>query len=488
MPSGRKGLLVPSATTPVRVLPTPGTARRRLVGAVLALATPLSLVAVAFLAPAPAGAAPANPSDTQLARAAAAKAQAAKDVGRLSGLIAAADAQIDHLDGLAELAKDRYLKAIWDLSQAKASATKAQASVVSAQTSITTARTKYREFIVSAYMNRGSDSGGLLVATNANEALTRSDLTAYTASRQISAIGDLSRATVDLSNADAQARTAVQAQTNATTTAASAQKTAVNAVNTAQSQRIGLTAQKSSYQTQLQAAGEALTGLQNKRAAFLAWQAAQRAAALAEARREAAARAAEIRAQQAAAAQAQAQAQAQQNQSSSSSSDGSTSSSGGDTGSTGQSVIGNGIWTAAKGRAAAQRALGWLGERYSFAAGNYTGPTWGACVTDDSGWNDCHVFGFDCSGLAMYAWSPAGIFMPHYAASQYSYGSVHPSLNQLLPGDLVFWSSDGTIAGIHHVAIYIGNGQVVQAPQSGDVVKISYIWMDEYYGATRPGS
>jgi cell wall-associated NlpC family hydrolase len=132
--------------------------------------------------------------------------------------------------------------------------------------------------------------------------------------------------------------------------------------------------------------------------------------------------------------------------------------------------------------------LQWLGEKYSFAAGNYNGPTWGACVTSDAGWNDCHVFGFDCSGLVMYAWAPAGILMPHYAASQYYYGSFHPSLNQLMPGDLLFWSSDRTIPGIHHVAIYIGNGQVVQAPQSGDVVKISNIWSSEYYGATRPGS
>ena len=78
--------------------------------------------------------------------------------------------------------------------------------------------------------------------------------------------------------------------------------------------------------------------------------------------------------------------------------------------------------------------------------------------------------------------------MPHYAASQYFYGSVHPSVDQLQPGDLTFWSSDGTESGIHHVAIYVGNGNVVEAPHTGSVVKIVPLWFSGYYGATRPGS
>ena len=69
----------------------------------------------------------------------------------------------------------------------------------------------------------------------------------------------------------------------------------------------------------------------------------------------------------------------------------------------------------------------------------------------------------------MYAWGPY-LSMDHYAATQYTQaGSYHPSTSNLMPGDLVFWSSDGTIGGIHHVAIYIGGGNVIQAPQSGGV-------------------
>lgn len=437
----------------------------RFAGLLLALVTPLSIIAVPVLVAPPATAAPANPSDDQLKRAQAAKIKAAQDVGRLSGLIAAADAQIVHLDGLAELAKEKYLKAIWDLAQAKNLAAKARANVVAAQQAVDDARAKYRQFIVAAYINRGSDSGGLLVASDPNALLARGDLTNYTSSRQINAIGNLSRATVAKSNADAAARTAVQAQTNATNIAAAAQRAAARAVDSARSQRVVLAAQKASYQTQLTRAGMALTGLKDKRAAFLAWQEAERKRRAAEAARLAAQRRRQI--------------EAQQNQNNASSGGG---------GGGGGAMIAGGSWSPAKGQAAANRALRWLGERYSFAAGNYDGPTWGACVTKDAGFNDCHVFGFDCSGLTMYAWAPAGILMPHYAASQYSYGNFHPSPDQLMPGDLVFWSSDGTVPGIHHVAIYIGGGQVVQAPQSGDVVKVSFLWTDEYYGATRPGS
>ncbi len=103
------------------------------------------------------------------------------------------------------------------------------------------------------------------------------------------------------------------------------------------------------------------------------------------------------------------------------------------------------------------------------------------------GWNDSQVYGFDCSGLSMFAWYPA-LQMPHYAASQYwMAGSYHPQPGDFMPGDLLFWS-DGGASAIHHVAIYIGGGNVVQAPNSGDVVKVTP-WDQVsygYFGATRP--
>jgi len=76
--------------------------------------------------------------------------------------------------------------------------------------------------------------------------------------------------------------------------------------------------------------------------------------------------------------------------------------------------------------------------------------------------------GFDCSGLTMYVFAQVGVSLPHYAAAQYGLG-VPVSRDQLQPGDLVFFS------GLGHMGMYIGGGNMIHAPQTGDVVKISSI-------------
>ena len=73
--------------------------------------------------------------------------------------------------------------------------------------------------------------------------------------------------------------------------------------------------------------------------------------------------------------------------------------------------------------------------------------------------------GFDCSGFVMYVFAQLGIELPHQSQAQYAYG-VPVARSQLLPGDLVFYDD------LSHVAIYIGHGDVVHAPQTGDVVRI----------------
>ena len=88
---------------------------------------------------------------------------------------------------------------------------------------------------------------------------------------------------------------------------------------------------------------------------------------------------------------------------------------------------------------------------------------------------------FDCSGLTMYAWGRAGVSLPHSSRMQSSSGrSV--SLSALQPGDLVFYGSP-----VYHVALYVGGGQVIHAPQSGDVVRYASMDMMSPSGATRPG-
>jgi cell wall-associated NlpC family hydrolase len=146
-----------------------------------------------------------------------------------------------------------------------------------------------------------------------------------------------------------------------------------------------------------------------------------------------------------------------------------------------------GNWTAARGRKIAERALAWLRWPYSFGAGDASGPTFGFAVDEDSR-NDAHVRGFDCSGLVINAVAP-WLSVDHSAAAQYTEaGSFHPSLATLQPGDLVFWSKDGTILGIGHVAVYLGNGYVVEAPHSGAYVQVTPLNQVEpgRIGTTRP--
>lgn len=146
-----------------------------------------------------------------------------------------------------------------------------------------------------------------------------------------------------------------------------------------------------------------------------------------------------------------------------------------------------GNWTPERGRQIAERALSWLNWPYAFAAGGPDGPSYGVPIDQDSR-NDNKVRGFDCSGLTMYALAPWLRNLHHDAAAQYTeIGRWHPALNSLQVGDLIFWSKDGTIGGIGHVAIYIGNGNVVQAPRSGDRIKITPIYQVESgdMGATR---
>jgi len=95
-------------------------------------------------------------------------------------------------------------------------------------------------------------------------------------------------------------------------------------------------------------------------------------------------------------------------------------------------------------------------------------------------WGGASPGGFDCSGFIMYVYSQVGVSLPHHAASQYGMGTP-VSRDQLQPGDLVFFN------GLGHAGIYIGGGQFIHAPHTGDVVKISSL-SDSWYAATWVGA
>jgi peptidoglycan DL-endopeptidase CwlO len=116
-------------------------------------------------------------------------------------------------------------------------------------------------------------------------------------------------------------------------------------------------------------------------------------------------------------------------------------------------------------RAAVRWALAQLGDPYRWGA---TGPN-----------------AFDCSGLTSSAYRAAGAGIPRVSRDQWNAGP-HVDVPNLLPGDLVFYASDTRNPGtIHHVGMYIGNGLMVHAPHTGDVVRVASIWRVGYIGATR---
>ena len=96
-------------------------------------------------------------------------------------------------------------------------------------------------------------------------------------------------------------------------------------------------------------------------------------------------------------------------------------------------------------------------------------------------WGGSGPGGFDCSGFVAYVYAQVGVSLPHYTGAQWNMG-VSIARSDLEPGDLVFFD------GLGHVGIYIGGGQFIHAPHTGDVVKISSMtgwYADTYVGARR---
>ncbi|WP_169814526.1 NlpC/P60 family protein, partial [Nocardia pseudovaccinii] len=115
------------------------------------------------------------------------------------------------------------------------------------------------------------------------------------------------------------------------------------------------------------------------------------------------------------------------------------------------------------------RAMSQLGVVYAWGGGDEDGPTLGirdGGVADSYG--DYNKVGFDCSGLMIYAFAGIGVSLPHYSGYQYNAGTRVP-VAERSRGDMLFWGPNGS----EHVALYLGNGKMVEAPQSGEVVRVS---------------
>jgi cell wall-associated NlpC family hydrolase len=119
------------------------------------------------------------------------------------------------------------------------------------------------------------------------------------------------------------------------------------------------------------------------------------------------------------------------------------------------STAGSGSATGS-GAAVVQAAKGYLGVPYA----------WGG--TDPS-------TGLDCSGLVQQVYSDLGIDLPRTSSQQATSGRAVASLDEAQPGDLVFFDYSSSRPGVDHVGIYIGGGQMIAAPQEGEVVKVQSV-------------
>jgi cell wall-associated NlpC family hydrolase len=108
-----------------------------------------------------------------------------------------------------------------------------------------------------------------------------------------------------------------------------------------------------------------------------------------------------------------------------------------------------------------RRGMSQIGVPYSWGGGNAAGPSKGI----DSG---AGITGFDCSGLVLFSFAGVGIRLPHYSGSQYNLGRKIPSA-QMRRGDVIFYGPGGS----QHVTIYLGDGQMLEAPDIGLKVRVA---------------
>ncbi len=387
---------------------------------------------------------PADPGDAALARSRAAVAERAAEVGTLTGRLADLDARAD--DVAADLAARREdaEAASADLGAARAAAAQAAraadeagAATDAAGSAVDAARARLDVFVAATYQE-GLDTGpfGLLAgAQDPAELVARAEFTEMVAHSELVARDRLERARVARANAESRARAArldAQAREGAAEaarrTAEAARAAAAEAARANARQLADLAAERAAVLARLEAAEARDAGLRAQRDRFRGWQrqmAAEQAARERAARDEAAARLAR-----------------------------------------GGGRVPPVLGGRGSVRQVIDRALSQVGVQYVWGGGNGRGPTTG--IPDAFG-SPLDRIGFDCSGLMLYAYNGAGVALPRVSRNQFHAGRKVP-VSDLRPGDMVFYQRPG--APIHHVAMYIGGGDMVEAPYTGANVRV----------------
>ena len=410
----------------------------------------------------------AAPSEDDIAKAQAAEEAAKLSVAEIEVRLAQVSAQAQSATQAAQMAGEDLNAANIALDQARATADQAQADAARAQADFEEGKKQIASIAQTAYRDGNAsldalapylDSDGLRTVETKKSSIDSFSNSAETKMQSVAAleqVANVMRGAADQALAAQQSATdEVQARTDAANAAAS----------NAQAQQRTVEAQRSAYVEELAKKQNTTVDLIQQREAALEAERQAAAEAAARAAAEAAAQAAAEEAErQAAAAQAAPAAPAAPAPSVDEGDDDDS-----DSGYTPPSRTpeiedssddddgGGSPWGSGGAATAIAAAKSYLGVPYVWGGESYGG--------------------VDCSGLTMLAWAQAGVSLPHLSRAQYGYGT-HVSINSMEAGDLIFWSSNGAQSGIYHVAMYLGGGQMIEAPTFGVPVRITgvYSW------------
>jgi cell wall-associated NlpC family hydrolase len=426
----------------------------------LCVTTVVIAAGLSVVAASNASARPVYPSADQVAKAKQAVSSAATTVHGLEASLAVATSRLEALQTQVQIAAEAYDLAKFELDQRTAAANAAAKQAAVAAAAADAAESDVGQLAVDSYYD-GRTFGGLevLVGATTPQELLQSAASYRIANTVVEQTFQRARASrVVATTMKRQADSARAQQAAAAAKLERARQAVQDKADVAAAQTAAIGAQRAQMIVQLAALRKTSVQLETQRQQGL--EAERRARA--EAARRAAAKRAAAEQRRKAAAERRRQEQAHQGSSNGGSGGGSSNggSGGGDNGgSTGSSGGGSSQGSSSGGSAAANWALTQLGKPYEWAA---DGPST-----------------YDCSGLTMKAWAQAGVYLPHSSVMQYAM-TQHVSYGDLRKGDLIFFATNTSDPGtIHHVAIYIGGGRMVEAPYTGANVRTSSIYRSD---------
>ena len=412
----------------------------------------------------------AAPSEEEIAAAQAAEEAAKMSVAEIEVKLAEVNASAATATQNAQMAGEDLNEAKIALDEATKTADKASSDADAAEAAFQEGKQQIASVAQAAYRGGGGtldslapylDSDGLRSVETKQAGINSFSASAEAKMQNVAALEQVAKVTRDAANAARDSQQAATDEVQARTDAAN------KAASDAQNRASIVAAQRDAYVQELATKQNTTVDLINQREAALeaerqeaARVAAEQAAAALEAQRQADA-AAEAQRQADAAAAAQAAAQAPAPSSSDS----------------GSSWDDDDDDYVAPSPSYEEPSYSYEEPSYSYGGASTAIATAQSYLGVPYVWGGESYGGVDCSGLTMLAWGSAGVDLPHLSRAQYGYGT-HVPIGSMEAGDLIFWSSNGTQSGIYHVAIYLGGGQMIEAPTFGVPVRITgvYSW------------